>query len=150
MVLYMLQKCGMDMDWGKLCMDCNYDFCMASALVLLLLVIYNCYVVRKWRFARKIYLLLIILSLGCCITDIFSGMVLMRRFKDNIFLNYAGEILYFSIQCAIPCCYFVYITSICKKSPLINKKTAILLIPGIAAQILIYTTFFTKWIFTYN
>ncbi len=150
MVLYMLQKCGMDMDWGKLCMDCNYDFCMASALVLLLLVIYNCYVVRKWRFARKIYLLLLILSLGCCITDIFSGMVLMRRFKDNIFLNYAGEILYFSIQCAIPCCYFVYITSICKKSPLINKKTAILLIPGIAAQILIYTTFFTKWIFTYN
>lgn len=150
MVLYMLPKCGMDMDWRKFCMDCNYGFCIASALVLLLLVIYNCYVVQKWRFTRKIYLLLLILSLGCCIADIFSGIVLMSKFKDSIFLNYAGEILYFSMQCAIPCCYFIYIISICKKVQFISKKTAILLIPGIIVQVLVYTTFFTKWIFIYN
>ncbi len=131
-------------------MDCNYDFCIASALVLLLLVIYNCCIVRRWKFMRKVYLVLLILSFGCCVADIFSGIVLMKEFKDNIFLNYAGGIIYFSLQCAIPCCYFVYITVVSKKMDFISKKTVIWLVPGIIMQALVYTTFLTGWIFIYN
>ena len=131
-------------------MDCNYDFCIASALVLLLLVIYNCCIVRRWKFMRKVYLVLLILSFGCCVADIFLGIVLMKEFKDNIFLNYAGWIIYFSLQCAIPCCYFVYITVVSKKMDFISKKTVIWLVPGIIMQALVYTTFLTGWIFIYN
>ncbi len=131
-------------------MDCNYDFCIASALVLFLLVIYNCYIVRSLKFIRKVYLLLLILSFGCCVADILFGMVLMKKFSGNILLDYAGGILYFSLQCAIPCCYFVYITIVCKKMDFISKKTVIWLVPGIVMQVLVYTTFLTGWIFTYN
>ena len=131
-------------------MDCNYDFCIASALVLFLLVIYNCYIVHSLKFIRKVYLLLLILSFGCCVADILFGMVLMKKFSDNILLDYAGGILYFSLQCAIPCCYFVYITIVCKKMDFISKKTVIWLVPGIVMQVLVYTTFLTGWIFTYN
>ncbi|MCI9080192.1 MAG: response regulator [Lachnospiraceae bacterium] len=131
-------------------MHCNYDFCIASALVLLLLVIYNCCIVRKWKFIRKVYLVLLILSFGCCVADIFWGIVLMKNFRDNIFLNYAGGILYFSLQCAIPCCYFVYITVVSKKMDFVSKKVFIWLVPGIIMQALVYTTFLTGYIFTYN
>ncbi len=131
-------------------MDCNYDFCIASALVLFLLVIYNFYIVHSLKFIRKVYLLLLILSFGCCVADILFGMVLMKKFSDNILLDYAGGILYFSLQCAIPCCYFVYITIVCKKMDFISKKTVIWLVPGIVMQVLVYTTFLTGWIFTYN
>lgn len=131
-------------------MECNYDFCMASALILLLLVIYNRCIVRKWKFMRKVYMLLLILSFVCCVADIFSGMVLMKRFRDNIFLNYAGEIFYFSLQCAIPCCYFVYITVISKKMDCISKKIVLWLVPGMIVQVLVYTTFITGWVFTYD
>ena len=122
-------------------MDCNYDFCIASALVLFLLVIYNFYIVHSLKFIRKVYLLLLILSFGCCVADILFGMVLMKKFSDNILLDYAGGILYFSLQCAIPCCYFVYITIVCKKMDFISKKTVIWLVPGIVMQVLVYTTF---------
>ena len=131
-------------------MDCNYDFCIASALVLLLLVIYNCCIVRKWKFIRKVYLVLLILSFGCCVADIFSGMVLMKKFSNNILLNYIGGILYFSLQCAIPCCYFIYITVVSKKMDFISKKAVIWLVPGMILQAVVYTTFLTGWIFTYN
>ncbi len=140
----------MGKDWGKHYMDCNYDFCIASALVLLLLVIYNCCIVRKWKFIRKVYLVLLILSFGCCVADIFSGMVLMKKFSNNILLNYIGGILYFSLQCAIPCCYFIYITVVSKKMDFISKKAVIWLVPGMILQAVVYTTFLTGWIFTYN
>jgi len=103
-------------------MGWNYDFCMASAVILLMLLIYNCCLVRRWGFTRKLYIFLLVLSFGCCITDMFSGMVLMRKYKDNIFINYLGEIAYYSLQHAIPCCYFVYITVISKKMDFISRK----------------------------
>jgi len=135
---------------GRYYMGWNYDFCIASALVLLMLVIYNCCVGRKWVFTRKLYILLLILSFGCCVTDMFSGMVLMQKYKDNIFINYVGEIAYYSVQHAIPCCYFVYITVISKKMDSISRGIVLCLIPGIIEQIMIYTTPVTGWMFIYN
>ena len=135
---------------GRYIMGWNYDFCMASAVILLMLLIYNCCLVRRWGFTRKLYIFLLVLSFGCCITDMFSGMVLMRKYKDNIFINYLGEIAYYSLQHAIPCCYFVYITVISKKMDFISRKIIAWLIPGMIEQVLIYTTPFTGWMFIYN
>lgn len=131
-------------------MNWNYDFCIASALVLLILAVYNSCVIETKDFTIKTYIFLLVLSCGCCLTDMFSGMVLMTKFKSVIWVNYIGEIFYYSTQHAIPCCYFVYITLISKKIDYINSNIIKWLIPGAIEQLLIYTTPFTGWMFSFD
>lgn len=131
-------------------MGWNYDFCIASVLVLLILVIYNGWIIENKNFTMKMYIFLLILSCASCVTDMFSGMVLMRKFKDIIWVNYLGEMFYYSTQHAIPCCYFVYITLISKKINYISGSMIKWLIPGAIEQVLIYTTHLTGWMFVYD
>lgn len=131
-------------------MNWNYDFCMASAVVLFVLIVYNYSAIEIKGITRKLYVYLLILSCACCITDMFSGMFLMQRLKNVIWINYIGEILYYSVQHAIPCCYFIYITVISRNLNVIDKRLLKCLIPGIIEQFLIYTTPLTGWMFTYD
>jgi len=131
-------------------MDWNYDFCMVAATVLFILIVYNCIGAKQKDFLKKLYIFLLSLSLACCITDMFSGMVLMREFKDAIWVNYIGEILYYSTQHAIPCCYFAYIVLVSREENSFDRNLVKWLVPGILEQVLIYTTPFTGWMFIYD
>ncbi len=130
----------------------NYDFCISSAVVLLVLILYYYITAEKLDLAGRIYGILLVISFMSCITDIFSSFVLMKYYKDNMALNYAGQIIYDSFQHAVPASCYLYFWVLahrCKKL-YFDKRLLICMIPEVIEQVLIYTTGLTGWIFSYD
>lgn len=131
-------------------MKFNYDFYIASVVVMAILIVYYYSVPRVNTLASKLYGIFMIMCLICCGTDIVSGAIFMQKYHDNVPLNYLGQMLSFSIQHAVPVCYFFYMVVLSRKIESFNKSQVCWLIPGVLVQIIIYSTPVTKLAFTYT
>lgn len=131
-------------------MKWNYDFYIASSVVLIVLIIYYYRVAELNKLSRRIYGYFQIICLACCVTDMFSTAVLMKYFPDMVGLNYFGQMVGYSFQHLIPCMYFFYIVSMARDMEVIRKKMLFWAIPAIIEQLMIWTDYFTDALFSYS
>lgn len=131
-------------------MEFNYDFYIAAIAVTIILIIYHISVPKINNLASKLYGVLLILCLLCCSLDMISGMLLMQRYADNIPLNYFGQVIALSTQHLIPGVYILYMIVLARNLDKIEGKTFLIIIPVLIAQMMIYVSPWTGWIFTYT
>ncbi len=131
-------------------MKWNYDFYIASSVVLIVLIIYYYRVAELNRLSRRIYGYFQIICLACCVTDMFSTAFLMKYFPDMVGLNYFGQMVGYTFQHLIPCMYFFYIVSMARDMEVIRKRMFFWAIPAIIEQIMIWTDYFTDALFSYS
>lgn len=131
-------------------MKWNYDFCIASSVVLIVLIIYYYRVAELNKLSRRIYGYFQIICLASCVTDMFSTVVLRKYFPDMTGLNYFGQMVGYTFQHLIPCMYFFYIVSMARDIKTIRKKMLFWAIPAIIEQAMIWTDYFTDALFSYS
>lgn len=131
-------------------MKFNYDFYVASAVVLAVLMIYHYFEPKIQNLASRAYGMFLTLCFICCASDMISGNILMRVFSENVVLNYIGQIVSFSAQHLIPVGYFYYMVILARKYERIPKRLLYWAIPSVIEQVLIFTTPFTHLIFEYS
>lgn len=131
-------------------MEFNYDFYIASIVVLAVLIIYYFSVPKVRNLASHAYGFLLVLTFVCCTSDLISGEFLMKYFADNVVLNYAGQMLAFSAQHLIPLAYMFYMIILARDLGKITGKVALWGIPALVVQLLIYTTPWTGLAFSYT
>ena len=131
-------------------MNWNYDFYIASSVVLIVLIIYYYRVADLSRLSRRIYGYFQVICLACCVTDMFSSAVLIKYFPHMIGLNYFGQMVAYTFQHLIPCMYFIYIVSMAKDMEVIRKRMIFWAIPAIVEQVMIWTDYFTDALFSYS
>ncbi|MBU5479556.1 response regulator [Eubacterium sp. MSJ-13] len=131
-------------------MNWNYDFYIASSVVLIVLIIYYYRVADRSKPSRRVYGYFLIICLACCVTDMFSSMVLIRYFPNMVGLNYFGQMVAYSFQHLVPCMYFVYIASMAKEIEKFEKKMLLWAVPAIVEQVMIWTDYFTDALFSYS
>lgn len=103
-------------------MKWNYDFYIASSVVLIVLIIYYYRVAELNKLSRRIYGYFQIICLASCVTDMFSTVVLRKYFPDMTGLNYFGQMVGYTFQHLIPCMYFFYIVSMARDIKTIRKR----------------------------
>ncbi len=131
-------------------MTWNYDFCMASSVVVFILIIYNLYIIKEHGRVGRLYMWLLVMSWLCGVTDMVSGLFLMRSLKDVIWINNLGLVVYNVIQNAIPSVYFIYIIMVSKYTDKLDRRIIKWLVPGFAVQLIICISPFTNLLFTYD
>lgn len=131
-------------------MKFNYDFYIAAMAVVAVLMAYYFSVPKINNLASRCYGFLLWLTFLCCASDMFSGEVLMEAFADNVPLNYAGQMIAFSFQHLIPVVYMLYMIVLARKLDKIEARLAYWGIPALLVQILIYTTPWTRLVFSYT
>lgn len=131
-------------------MKFNYDFYIASIVVLAVLIIYYFSVPKINNLASRSYGFLLLLTFICCASDMFSGKILMEFFADNIPLNYLGQVIAFSSQHMVPAAYMLYMIVLARNLEKVSKKIICWGIPAFVVQIVIYTTPWTKLVFSYT
>ena len=131
-------------------MKWNYDFYIASSVVLIVLIIYYYRVAELNKLSRRIYGYFQIICLASCVTDMFSTVVLRKYFPDMTGLNYFGQMVGYTFQHLIPCMYFFYIVSMARDIKTIRKKMLFWAIPAIIEQVMIWTDYFTDALFSYS
>lgn len=128
----------------------NYDFYIASIVVLAVLIAYY-YMVNITRdLATITYGFFVKLCFVTCVTDVISGNVFMVYFPENVVLNYVAQAISCSALHLVPMTYFYYMMVLVRKLEAFPKGIFIWGIIGAVEQLLIYTTPFTGWIFTYS
>ena len=131
-------------------MEWNYDFYIASSVVLIVLIIYYYRVADLSDFSGRIYGYFQLLCLACCLTDMFSSLVLIKNFPQMVKLNYLGQMIAYSFQHMIPCMYYIYIVSMAKDIHRFEKRMLVWAIPAMFEQVLIWTNCFTDLLFSYS
>lgn len=128
----------------------NYDFCMASSVVVLILIIYNLSVNRENGKVVRLYMCLLVMSWLCCVMDMVSGLFLMRRFKDAIWLNNIWLVVYNLIQASIPGVYFIYIIIVSKYIDKNDRGIIKWLVPNFIIGFMVCISPFTGLLFVYD
>lgn len=131
-------------------MNWNYDFYIASSVVLMVLIIYYYRVAELGRLSRRIYGYFLIICFACCVTDMFASLVLIRHFHEMIVLNYLGQMVAYSFQHLVPCMYFLYIVSLAKENDHFKGRKLLWFIPAAIEQCMIWTDYFTNALFKYS
>ena len=131
-------------------MNWNYDFCIASIVALIVLVIYHYKIEEEKSLTNNFYGVLVVLTLISCITDLVSGKILTVYFKDAVWLNYIGLVVYFVFQHTIPYAYFIYFQAVVHKWEVIDRKVFKWSIPYIIEMLCIMTSPFTELVFNYE
>lgn len=131
-------------------MNWNYDFYMASSVVLMVLIIYYYRVAELGKLSRRIYGYFLIICFACCVTDMFASLVLIRHFQEMIVLNYLGQMVAYSFQHLVPCMYFLYIVSLAKENDHFKGRKLLWFIPAAIEQCMIWTDYFTNALFKYS
>lgn len=128
----------------------NYDFYIASIVILFVLLLYQLSIPRVDRFANRVYEIFIVISLIACILDVVSGAVLMRNFPENEELNYAVQILSCSSLHLIPPFYYFYMRVLARDLKHVPLKILPWFIPAFLEQISIWTTAWSRLVFSYD
>ncbi|MCD7826084.1 MAG: ATP-binding protein [Clostridiaceae bacterium] len=130
----------------------NYDFYIASSVVLLVLIIYFFSVPKVSSPANKCFGAFMILCFICCFADMISGSILMRYFHDRIALNYIGQMISFSAQHLAAPVYVLYMFILTREleEKKLQKKDWILALPALSDQIIIWSTPLTNLAFSYT
>ena len=131
-------------------MNWNYDFYIASSVVLMVLIIYYYRVAELGKLSRRIYGYFLIICFACCVTDMFASLVLIRHFHEMIVLNYLGQMVAYSFQHLVPCMYFLYIVSLAKENDHFKGRKLLWFIPAAIEQCMIWTDYFTNALFKYS
>ena len=131
-------------------MEWNYDFYIASVAVLAILIFYYYNVTTNRELDEKLYGAFLIICFGCCLTDMITGLVIMKYFGNNVLLNKIFLVVYNSLQHAIPCMFFIYMSVLVNKYDHIDKKTIPWMIPAAVVQIIIWCSFFSDLMFSYS
>lgn len=131
-------------------MEWNYDFYIASVAVLAILIFYYYKVTTNRSLDEKLYGVFLLMCFGCCFTDMLCGLVVMKYYADNVLLNKIFLVLYNSMQHAIPCLFFVYMSVLVNKFECISKKIIPWLVPAIILQLIIWSSFFSGLMFSYT
>ena len=131
-------------------MKWNYDFYIASSVVLIVLIIYYYRVAELNKLSRRIYGYFQIICLASCVTDMLSTVVLRKYFPNMTGPNYFGQMVGYTFQHLIPCMYFFYIVSMARDIKTIRKKMFFWAIPAIIEQVMIWTDYFTDALFSYS
>lgn len=135
---------------GETHMKFNYDFYIASTVVLAILLIYHLSVPKVNNLASRAFGVFLVLCLTCCATDMISGSIFMQKFRDNVPLNYLGQVISFSSQHLVPMTYLFYMMVLARNIEKITKFELCWAIPGLVVQVLIYTTPMTGYVFRYT
>ncbi len=128
----------------------NYDFCVAAALILLVVIIYNYSLGELRTHTKKLYLLLLNLSLLSALADVAEGVLRSCALKDVIWLNILAETVCQSLRNMLPCWYFIYMASIADKMEFWDRKILKWTLPAVAVQLLIVVSPFTGLVFSYD
>jgi len=128
----------------------NYDFYIASIVVLAVLIAYYSTMKTTRDLEAKMYGLFLGGCFVACVTDVISGGVFMVYFPDNVPLNYLAQMVSCSSLHLLPMVYFYYMAVLSRKFKKIPGKFYLWGIFGMIEQVLIYTTPLTGWIFTYS
>ena len=128
----------------------NYDFYIASIVVLGVLIAYYSTLSITRDLAAKCYGFFLVICFFACVTDVISGAVLMEYFSENVFINYLAQAISCSSLHLIPMVYFFYMRVLARKLEWFPKRCLLLAFLGVIEQILIYSTPWTGWIFTYS
>lgn len=128
----------------------NYDYYIASIIVLVVLIAYYFTMSITRDMAAKCFGFFLILCFAACVTDVISGGICMICFPENVPLNYLVQAVSCSMLHLIPMVYFFYMMILAKKLEKFPRKAYFWAVFGFLEQILIYTTPWTGWVFTYS
>lgn len=128
----------------------NYDFYIASIVVLAVLIAYYSTMKITRDLAARTYGVLLGVSFSACVTDVISGGVFMTYFPENVPLNYLAQIISCSSLHLLPVVFFYYMTILSRKLQRLPRKYYLWGIFALIEQVLIYTTPLTGWVFTYS
>jgi signal transduction histidine kinase/CheY-like chemotaxis protein len=131
-------------------MQFNYDFYIAAIAVLAVLITYHISIPKVNKWESRLFALLLTLCLVCCSSEMLSGLLLMPKFPGAIALNYVAQIVATATQHLIPPVYFFYMIVLAKKPEKISLRNILEAVPAVIVQLLIYTTPWTGWVFTYT
>ncbi|MBR1741126.1 MAG: hypothetical protein IJ733_04510, partial [Lachnospiraceae bacterium] len=128
----------------------NYDFTWSAIIVLTVLIVYQKAIPRKSTLANRCYNFFLIMGFANCVTDAISGSFFMVYFPQNVPLNYFMQVLSCSSLHFVPGGYFIYMRVLAREYEEIPLKEKLLMIPVFVEQIMILTTPFTKFVFSYD
>ena len=131
-------------------MEYNYDFYIASSVVMAILMAYHFITPQIKSLANRIYSFLLVLTFGSCIFDVIWGEICIVYFADNMFLSYLFQMLTYSTQNLVPVTYLVYISILIENRDTFSKKMIYYCIPAVVVQLLVWTTPWTGLAFTYS
>ncbi len=131
-------------------MKFNYDFYIASTVVLVVLWIYRLNIPKINSLANKMFSVFLTICLACCISDVISGSIFMQHYPENVALNYIGQIVSFSFLHSVPMIYFLYMMVLAQKIEKLSWSVLRWAIPGMLVQLTIWTTPLTKLAFSYT
>ena len=131
-------------------MNYNYDFYIASSVVMAILMVYHFITPQIKSQANRIYSFLLVLTFSCCLFDVIWGEICMVCLADNIFINYLFQILTYSTQNLVPVTYLLYMSVLVEETDTFSKKILYMCIPAGAVQLIVWTTPWTGLAFTYT
>lgn len=131
-------------------MEWNYDFYIASVVVLAILIFYYYNVTSNRGLDEKLYGAFLLLCFGCCFDDMICGLVIMKYYGEYELLNRIFLVLYNSMQHAVPCLFFVYMSVLVNKFERLNKKIIPWIIPAAIVQLIIWSSLFCGLMFSYT
>ncbi len=131
-------------------MEFNYDFYIASSVVLAILIIYYFAVPSVQSLANRCFAYFLILSFIVCSSDMISGTIFMRYFSTNVLLNYIGQMVSYSAQHSVPAVYLLYMIVLSGDLEKIPRKAWLWMLPCLSVEILIWTTPVTHLAFYYT
>ncbi len=131
-------------------MPFNFDFDIASAVVLFVLMINYHVTPTRRKVSVKCFSIFIDLCLITTIMDIITCLMMQGPYWNNITLNYILLTIYFMLQHSLPYVYLVYAITAGNPEDKITKSHIYWGAPVLIEEALIVTSFHTGFIFTYE
>ena len=131
-------------------MQFNYNFSWSATIVLAVLIIYQKVIPRKSTLANRCYNFFLFMGFINSLADAVSGDFIVRMFPQVVPLVYFGLLLSCSSLHFVPGGYYLYMRVLARDYEHIPNKVRGYLIPVIVLQMLILTTPFTGFVFTYD
>lgn len=131
-------------------MTFKYEYDIASAVILFILLIYNCLIPQVKNLEVKLFRIYLMFGFVSSFADVILGTFTMVYFKDNVWLNYFMIWINFSTTHMIAPIYLFFIITLTKKYEKLPLKEHVWLFPAAIVQILILTSPVTNLAYSYS
>lgn len=131
-------------------MTFKYEYDIASAVILFILLVYNCCIPQVKNLVTKLFKYFLLIGFISSFADSICGVFISVHFSDNLFLSYLCIWINFASTHLIAPLYLMFVMALTNKYEKIPYREYLYFIPAGVAQILIFFSPVTGWVYTYS
>ena len=127
-------------------MTFKYEYDIASAVILFILLVYNCCIPQVKNLVTKLFKYFLLIGFISSFADSICGVFISVHFSDNLFLSYLCIWINFASTHLIAPLYLMFVMALTNKYEKIPYRECLYFIPAGVAQILILFSPVTGWV----